>query len=119
FRTTAAHVVAQPAAAGGADLHERWEVEGPVATLAGTILHDSYPTLASYLEKFSRYTAIEAAALRPSFGATARELARAPLRAAWLFFGRGGFRDGLRGAAIALGSALYPLVAQVRALLRR
>ncbi|HEV3088758.1 MAG TPA: glycosyltransferase family 2 protein, partial [Candidatus Elarobacter sp.] len=53
FRTDRARVAANEL---GADLHERWIVDGPIADLPGAIVHDSYPTLASYRAKFDRYT---------------------------------------------------------------
>lgn len=101
---------------GGADLHERWEVEGDVGDLPGTLRHDSYPTYAAYREKFDRYTRLEAAALPPSPRAFVRALVRAPLRFAWLWARYGGWRDGRRGLFVAWHSARYPLVVQWRAL---
>jgi glycosyltransferase involved in cell wall biosynthesis len=118
FRTSRAHLEAQPAAGGKAALHERWRVEGAVRRLAGTLLHDSYPTFASYWEKFDRYTGIEAEALRANAFDAARAFLAAPLRFAWLFFVRGGVRDGMLGAFVAFGSALYPCVVTVKALCR-
>lgn len=119
FRTDRARLEAQPAAGGKAALHERWRVEGAVERLEGTLLHDSYPTLASYWEKFDRYTTIEAEALRASALDVLRAFAVAPARFVWLLFGRGGVRDGRRGAFVAFGSALYPCVVTVKALCRK
>lgn len=115
-RTERARIVAQPAAGGAAELHERLAVRGVVDELAGRLVHASYPTLASYRSKFARYTAIEAAGLAPSASAFAAATARALVRAPWLFVVRGGWRDGWRGAYIAGASALYPAVVRWKAL---
>jgi hypothetical protein len=66
FRTARASLVAEPVAGGAADLHERWTVPGATGLLDGTLLHDSYPTLAAYRAKFDRYTSLEARGLRGS-----------------------------------------------------
>jgi len=115
FRTGRARVEGH-SVAGGADLHERWSVDGPVAELPGTLLHDSYPTLASYRAKFERYTDIEAASIRPSRAALLRTVCLFPARVAWLFARHGGWRDGTRGVFVAWNSARYPVVVQRKAL---
>jgi hypothetical protein len=117
-RTERARIAAPPAAGGSSELHERLEVDGAVLELPGRLLHASYPTLAAYREKFARYTAIEAEGLAPSGAALASSLARACLRAPWLYLGRGGWRDGWRGAYIAGASALYPAAVRWKALAR-
>jgi glycosyltransferase involved in cell wall biosynthesis len=117
FRTDRARLEAN-SVGGGADLHERWVVDGPSAVLAGTIVHDSYPTLASYRAKFARYTGIEAAALGPSRIALARELLLFPLRVLWSIAKYGGWRDGWRGLFVAWESARYRVVVRLRALRR-
>ena len=116
FRTSRGRLVAQPAAGGDAELHERWLVHGSVGTLDGLLLHDSYPTVGTYWEKFSRYTALEAHGLRPSRAALGRALAVASLRFPWLLVARGGFRDGWRGAFVAFASAIYPVIVAWKAL---
>jgi glycosyltransferase involved in cell wall biosynthesis len=118
FRVDRARVVAG-SVGGGADLHERWIVEGTLGDLPGMIVHDSYPDVASYRERFARYTGIEAAALRGSPGACARELAVLPLRFGWRWLRYGAWRDGWRGLFVAWYSALYPLAVQWRALTAR
>jgi len=118
FRTHAARLTAYPAAGGTAELHEAWSVPGRIETLAGTLQHHSYPTLAAYRAKFVRYTALEAAGLRPSGGAVAAAVVRALVRGPWLFVARGGWRDGWRGAYIAAASACYPVVVTWKALRR-
>jgi glycosyltransferase involved in cell wall biosynthesis len=113
FRTDRARVAANEV---GADLHERWIVDGPIADLPGAILHDSYPTLASYRVKFDRYTSVEAAALEPSRRAYLRALAVLPLRFLWSFLRYGGWRDGWRGLFVAWESARYRVVVRAKAL---
>ena len=115
FRTGRARVEGH-SVAGGADLHERWIVDGSVAELPGTLLHDSYPTLASYHAKFERYTDIEAAAIHPSRAALLRAAILFPARVAWLIARHGGWRDGPRGLFVAWNSARYPVVVQRKAL---
>ena len=116
FRTGRAQLVARPAAGGRADVHERWEVPGEVGDLSGALHHDSYPTLASYREKFARYTALEAAGLEAKPLSLVPTLARAALRLPWLYVVRGGWRDGWRGAYVCTASALYPAVVAFKAL---
>jgi glycosyltransferase involved in cell wall biosynthesis len=115
FRTDRAQVVAD-SVGGGADLHERWIVAGTVGDLPGMIVHDSYPTVASYRERFTRYTRIEAAALHGSPLACAGALGKLPLRFGWWWLRYGAWRDGWRGVFVAWYSALYPLAVQWRAL---
>jgi glycosyltransferase involved in cell wall biosynthesis len=115
FRTDRARVVAH-SVGGGADLHERWIVDGTVADLPGMIVHDSYPTVASYLERFARYTRIEAEGLNGSPLACAGALGKLPLRFGWWWVRYGAWRDGWRGLFVAWYSALYPLAVQWRAL---
>jgi glycosyltransferase involved in cell wall biosynthesis len=110
FRTDRASLVAQPAAGGAADVHERWEVAGATEALAGTLLHYSYPSLADYRAKFARYTSLEASGLPASLPNVGRALALASLRAPYTFFIKGGWRDGWRGAYVAVASASYPVV---------
>lgn len=116
FRTARATLVAQPAMGGSADVHERWVVRGATGTLAGSLLHDSYPTLRAYREKFERYTDLEARGRTGSWSAFARAFALAPLRAGWTLLRRGGWRDGWRGVFVALASAWYPVAVARKAL---
>jgi hypothetical protein len=102
----------------GAEVHETWTVDGTVADLPGAIVHDSYPTLASYRAKFEFYTGVEAQALRPSRRAYLGALALLPLRCAWSLLRYGGWRDGWRGAFVAWESARYRVVVRAKALRR-
>jgi glycosyltransferase involved in cell wall biosynthesis len=115
FRTDRARVAANEL---GADLHERWAVDGRLADLPGAIVHDSYPTLASYRAKFDRYTSVEAAALQPSTGKYLRALCTMPLRFLWSIVRYGGWRDGWRGLFVAWESARYRVVVRAKALRR-
>jgi glycosyltransferase involved in cell wall biosynthesis len=117
FRTERARLEAH-SVGGGADLHERWVVDGPTGVLPGTVVHDSYPTLASYRAKFARYTRLEAASLRPSRLALARELLAFPVRVLWSIARYGGWRDGWRGLFVAWESARYRVVVRLGALRR-
>jgi glycosyltransferase involved in cell wall biosynthesis len=100
------------------DVHERWRVSGELGDLPGSIVHDSYPTLASYHAKFARYTSIEAADLAPSFPAFAREVAIALARFPYGLLRYGGWRDGWRGIFVAFFSAVYPVTVRWKALRR-
>ena len=116
FRTDRAHLEAAPAAGGTAQLHERWVCDGRTAQLDGTLLHYSYPTHASYREKYERYTSIEARGIEPSRKAWLKQQLLVPARFAWYAFARGAVRDGSAGLRVAWWSALYPAVVQWKAL---
>jgi glycosyltransferase involved in cell wall biosynthesis len=118
FRVDRARVFAD-SVGGAADLHERWVVDGRLGDLPGMIVHDSYPTLGSYDEKFRRYIAIEAAAIGPSPWTLARAALLLPLRLAWLWLRYAGWHDGWRGVFVAWHSARYPLAVQWRAMRAR
>lgn len=118
FRRDGVHLEARPAAGGTAELHERWVAEGPVGRLSGCLEHRSYPTIADYRRKFARYTSTEAGGITPSPVRALTAAAIAVARLGWLYLGRGGWRDGWRGAYVCLMSALYPAVVQFRALRR-
>ncbi len=116
FRTARASLVAEPAAGGTAEVHERWVVPGDVAALPGTLVHDSYPTVDVYRAKFESYTTLEARGVRASYGALLRALVLATLRAPWLICGRGAWRDGWQGMFVAFASASYPVAVAWKAL---
>ncbi len=118
FRTASIRLEAH-SVGGGADLHERWVSDGVIGRLPGAILHDSYPTVASYREKFARYTGIEAAAVRGSITALAAAVVVGLARFPWAVIRYGGWRDGWRGGFVAASSAAYPVVVQWKALRRR
>lgn len=116
FRTDRARLVAAPAAGGGANLHERWECDGRIAELPGTLLHESYPDAPSYLRKYARYTQIEASGMQPDAAAAVAEMLLAIPRFANLLLRRGALLDGPRGWIVAWYSALYPAVVRWKAL---
>ncbi|MBV9647622.1 MAG: hypothetical protein JO043_09175 [Candidatus Eremiobacteraeota bacterium] len=115
FRTGTADVESRPAGGGDAELHERWIVSGLIRDLPGKLDHHSYPTVSAYRKKFAQYTALEAASLRITAWRVAGRILRVPLQFAWLFFVRGGWQDGWRGAFVCAGSALYPAVVAIKA----
>jgi glycosyltransferase involved in cell wall biosynthesis len=104
------------AGANGADVHEQWSVAGRVADLPGAIVHDSYPTVASYRAKFDFYTSAEARVLRGSPWDVAGAVALLPVRFAWSLLRYGGWLDGWRGLFVAWESARYKVVVRSKAL---
>jgi glycosyltransferase involved in cell wall biosynthesis len=115
IRTDRARVAANRT---GAQVHETWSVDGTVGDLPGAILHDSYPTVASYRAKFDRYTSVEAEAVAPSRIGFLGSVAMMPLRFAWSLLRYGGWRDGWRGLFVAWESARYRAVVRAKALQR-
>jgi glycosyltransferase involved in cell wall biosynthesis len=118
FRTDRVSLNAHPAAAGFAPVHEAWASEGDVGDLPGTLLHYSYPDVATYRRKYDLYTDIEAANLRSAALALVGACAASVPRLLWLLVGRGALFDGPRGWYVAYRSAVYPAVAARKALLR-
>ena len=116
FRTSEVRVDPWPAAGGSAQLHERWTCTPPVGTLGGRLLHYSYPSHEAYLDKYDRYTSIEAGGVRPSRRDTAFEIARGVPRFLWYVFGKGAIIDGPAGIMVAWLSAFYPAVVRIKAL---
>jgi Glycosyl transferase family 2 len=118
FRAGRARLEAHPAGGGGAALHERWRSDGRVGRLPGTLLHFSYPDIASYRAKYDRYTTLEAQSSIASplrlLGACAMSVARFP----WLLLAKGAVLDGPRGWYVAWHSTLYPVVTAWKALFR-
>jgi glycosyltransferase involved in cell wall biosynthesis len=118
FRVGSARVAARPAGGGSAALHERWICDGRTGTLAGTLLHYSYPDAASYWAKYARYTSIEAAAAPGSLGRLFSALGAAAVRLPYLLLVKGALLDGPRGVVVAAASAAYPAVVAWKALRR-
>jgi (heptosyl)LPS beta-1,4-glucosyltransferase len=118
FRTDRVTLKANPAASADALLHEAWACAGSVGELRGTLLHFSYPDVASYRGKFARYTSLEAQQLRGSLLGFIGECGTSVLRLAWLLFAKGALLDGPRGWYVAYESAIYPAVAMGKALLQ-
>ena len=116
FRTGRAVLTAHPAASKAAPLHEAWSCDGTVRELPGSLLHYSYPDVASYRSKYERYTTIEAANIRGSALGFLTACAASLPRLGWLLFRRGALLDGPRGWYVAYHSATYPAVAARKAL---
>ncbi|MBV8066837.1 MAG: glycosyltransferase family 2 protein [Candidatus Eremiobacteraeota bacterium] len=119
FRTGRAKLEAHPAAASTAAVHATWSCDGDVRELRGTLLHYSYPDVASYRAKHERYTTLEAERMKPSFFGWLIALAAVVPRLAWSLVARGAALDGPRGWYVAYRSATYPEVAARKALLRQ
>ncbi|MHB1550138.1 MAG: glycosyltransferase family 2 protein [Vulcanimicrobiaceae bacterium] len=115
FRTGLGTLRAAPAGGGDAQLHERWNVAGPVGHLRGTLVHESYPDVAAYRRKFDAYTTIEARLAPASALGLAWQLCLAPARFLRALLGRGGLLDGWRGIFVAYYSAIYPVTVRAKA----
>jgi glycosyltransferase involved in cell wall biosynthesis len=101
---------------GGRDPHDTVEVDGPVATLGGDLLHTPYRNLGEHLETIDRYTATSAAGLRAD-GVRAHALdllLRPPLHFVKAYLLKAGFLDGARGLLVASLGAVYVLLKWVR-----
>jgi glycosyltransferase involved in cell wall biosynthesis len=116
FRKGCVSLEARPAAAQSAPLHEGWSSDRPVPELPGTLLHYSYPDIATYRSKYDRYTSLEAANMRRSLTAWLSACAGSVVRLAWLLLARGALLDGPRGWYVAYRSATYRAVAARKAL---
>jgi glycosyltransferase involved in cell wall biosynthesis len=99
-----------PAGGGSAALHERWMTDGPVRDLDGTLLHYSYPDVATYRAKYDRYTSTEAAGLPRSLPRFLSAASKGVLRFGHMLLVRGALLDGWRGVYVAYRSAMYPAV---------
>ncbi len=96
----------------GSAIHEKVILNGRAGRLSAELLHYSYPSLETYLQKFDRYTT-----------AGAREAFRRGKRARWYdivvrppvafvkhFISHQGFRDGIEGFIISIMSAVAVLI---------
>lgn len=108
FKPGRVRLEAQPAGGGDAALHERWNADGAVGELPGTLLHYSYPDVATYRAKYARYTATEAAGVRGSLPRALAAAAKGVLRFGWMLAAKGALLDGWRGIFVAYYSAAYP-----------
>lgn len=115
FKTGSAGLTAAPTT-GDAPLHETWRSDGAVAELPGTLLHYSYPDVATYRVKYARYTTLEAQRVARSPIKLIVALLSGVVRAAWTLFARGALLDGPRGWYVAWHSAFYPAVVYGKAL---
>ena len=88
-------------------VHERVHADGPVARLAGDLLHSSAESIEAYVAKQNRYTSIQASAMHArGEAASAARLVLSPLlRFVRFYVFRLGFLDGVAGFAhIAIGA---------------
>ena len=101
-------------------MHERVHADGPVARLAGDLLHSSAESIDAYVAKQNRYTTIQAAAMHArGEAASAAQIVLAPLvRFVRFYVFRLGFLDGTAGFAhIAIGAfASFQKYVKLRAL---
>lgn len=108
FRREKAHYPARP-------VHESVEVSGPIGDLKGALRHESYASLAEYLEKFQIYTGLIA---RGKWEKGNRFSISMHLRLPWEFFHRyvlkAGFLDGNEGFIYAALSAFYAWMKHLR-----
>jgi glycosyltransferase involved in cell wall biosynthesis len=116
FRVDRVRLEARPAAATAAPVHEAWSCDGTVADLRGSLLHYSYPDVATYRTKYERYTSLEAQSMRSSVLGWLAQCGASVGRFAWLLLARGALLDGPRGWYVAFRSAVYPAVAARKAL---
>lgn len=93
-------------------VHEKVEVNGPVATLAGDLHHYSFPSLGSQVAKINHFADLFMEQQKARGGRFS--LRRAILRPAWRFFRayflKRGFLDGYPGFFIAWATAFGALV---------
>lgn len=88
-------------------VHERMMIEGSIGTTVNPLMHQTFRTLDSVLDKVNEYSTASA---RMHFERGRRgSLSKAVLRGAWNFFRtyflRGGFRDGKEGFMLAVSNA--------------
>jgi glycosyltransferase involved in cell wall biosynthesis len=98
------------------DVHEQMEVDGPIATAPGHLLHYANPTFDDYWRKFQTYTSFKAQQLAQS-GLNCRPLKalqylllKPLLTFSKIFLRHKGFVDGWPGFVFALGSGLHHAV---------
>jgi glycosyltransferase involved in cell wall biosynthesis len=94
---------------GGHNPHDRVELDGPLGTLKGDLLHDPYRDLAEHLETIDRYTTTMAQGMRDR-GRRASLLdlvLRPPVRFLRFYVLKGGFLLGWRGIVLAYLAAHY------------
>ncbi|MFA5162667.1 MAG: glycosyltransferase family 2 protein [Elusimicrobiales bacterium] len=99
----------------GGLVHEGVRVDGTVGALKHPVIHNSYPDMEEYLDKFNRYTTLAA---RKMHGQGKRfsifRICFVPLEFHKRFFLRLGFLDGFAGLAWSAVSAFYVFVKYVK-----
>jgi hypothetical protein len=94
---------------GGIDPHDRLEVEGPVGTLAGDLLHYTYRDIADHVRGMDRFTSVAAGEYhaRGRGGAVAMMILGPPAKFAKMYLLKAGFLDGLPGFVVAVMGSHY------------
>jgi glycosyltransferase involved in cell wall biosynthesis len=93
-------------------VHEGMRVDGSVGTLRNDILHFTYPTVATYFGRLSRYTSLAAEEMHAK-GRKARIsdlLLRPPSQFFKMYVARLGMLDGLEGFILSVFSSFYVFV---------
>jgi hypothetical protein len=93
-------------------VHERVELDGPVARLEEHMLHDSYGSIHAYFDKFNDYTTAGARDLqqRGKTASAATVVLRFPMTFIRQYFLRGHLLNGYPGFVWSVFSAMYPVV---------
>lgn len=101
---------------GGHDPHDRVELEGPIGTLQGDLLHHAYRDLADHVSTITKYTEIMARGLheRGRKASAFDLLVRPPVRFFRFYFLKLGFLLGWRGLALAFLASWYVRLKYVR-----
>jgi (heptosyl)LPS beta-1,4-glucosyltransferase len=88
-------------------VHEHVVTRGAVGTLAGSLLHYPYASLAQYFEKLDRYSRwwAEQNFERGRRASAVSVVVKPPARFISMYLLRGGFLDGARGAVLAAAAA--------------
>ena len=89
------------------EVHESIEVNGKISSLKGKMLHYTYPTIASHIEKMNRYAELN---ISKQYKPGKRySVLGAIIRGKWkftkMYFFQGGFLDGRTGFILAVNSA--------------
>ena len=97
---------------GAGRVHPKIDLEGPRGELTATMDHFVYRDISDMLRRLDRYTdlAAEDAIERGQTPGLARSVRRVFSRAWKSYVGRRGYREGAWGVALAMLSALYPLL---------
>jgi glycosyltransferase involved in cell wall biosynthesis len=90
-------------------VHETLRVQGAVVELKTPLNHYTYPSFGSYLERFGRYTSMEAAYLKSKcYRPNLIDFLVKPLAMFLrLYFAKQGFRDGFQGFVFSALSGAY------------
>ncbi|MFZ5647350.1 MAG: glycosyltransferase family 2 protein [Bacillota bacterium] len=100
------------------EVHESFTVEPYIVKplKKGFMEHYTYHSIHQYLEKFNRYTDLDAREmLKKNPGLTANDMVLAALRKfSDMFFRQEGYRDGLHGLVLCVLSSMYEFVAAAK-----